>query len=57
MKITITESTTTIEADVRELSASNSLAQSIERAMAGIFQRLGPTIDVEDDEEDEADEQ
>lgn len=57
MKITITESTTTIEADARELSASNSLAQSIERAMAGIFQRLGPTVDVEDDEEDEADEQ
>ena len=57
MKITITESTTTIETDARELRESNTLAGNFERMLSRVFQNKEPFIDEEEDEEDEADEQ
>lgn len=53
MKIKITEYTTEIEADARELRESNTLAGNFAALLSRCFQSKEPFCD---DEEDEADE-
>ena len=51
MKITMTEKTTTIEADARELRESNTLASNFAMMLSRCFRSSEP---FEDDEDEEA---
>ena len=55
MKITIRETTTTIEAETKELQASNTLAQNIERMLSRCFRCLDEDPDAEADGQEETD--
>lgn len=56
MKIRITEYTTEIEADARELRESNSLAANFAAMLSRAFQSREPFDDNDDDCEDEVQE-
>lgn len=51
MKITMTERTTTIEADARELRESNTLAGNLSMMLSRVFQNKEPFEDEEEEEE------
>lgn len=53
MKITMTERTTTIEADARELRESNTLAGNLSMMLSRVFQNKEPFEDEEEEEEGE----
>ena len=53
MKIKLTERTTEIEADARELRESNSLAGNFNLLLSRCFQSVEPFDDEEDDEDEE----
>lgn len=55
MKIKLTERTTEIEADARELRESNSLADNLNLLLSRRFQSEEPFDDEGDDEEEEED--
>lgn len=55
MKIKVTEYTTEIEADARELRESNTLADNVAQMLARCFRSNEPFEDEEEEEADEAD--